>query len=83
VARHFAGPAGHVYRAIVPVAEEHGVVHIGQKELLGLRRGKGKGRAAWPSALEVMQARRYVEQWAEHLLDFLGRCAGRGRGRRA
>ena len=39
-------------------------------ELLSLMKGNGKGKAKWPSAFEVMQARRYVEQWEEHLLDF-------------
>jgi len=33
-------------------------------------KGNGKGKAKWPSSFEVMQARRYVEQWGEHLLDF-------------
>jgi hypothetical protein len=33
-------------------------------------KGNGKGKAKWPNAFEVMQARRYVEQWGEHLLDF-------------
>lgn len=32
--------------------------------------GNGKGLAKWPSAFEVMQARRYVEAHREHLLDF-------------
>ena len=35
-------------------------------------KGNGKGKAKWPNAFEVMQARRYVEQWGEHLLDFHG-----------
>ncbi len=33
-------------------------------------KGNGKGKAKWENAFEVMQARRYVEQWNEHLLDF-------------
>ncbi len=44
--------------------------HIPRLELLKLLRGKGRGRAKWSSAHEVMTARRYVEQWAEHLFDF-------------
>jgi len=39
-------------------------------ELLSLMKGNGKGNAKWSSAFEVMQARRYVEQWGEHLPDF-------------
>ncbi len=69
-ALYFAGLDGKVYRTHVRVAEDHAVHHIGQQELLRVLRGKGFGRAKWGSALEVMQARRYVEQWAEHLLDF-------------
>lgn len=69
-ANHFAGHSGRVYRTAAPKAEALGVAHVGQIELKKLLVGKGHGRAAWRSALEVMQARRYVEQWAEHLLDF-------------
>jgi len=36
-----------------------------------LRPGR-RGIAAWPSTFEVLQARRYVEEWKEHLLDFRG-----------
>lgn len=70
VAKHFAGRAGTVYRAMAREAEEHGVTHLSRVELMNLLRGKGKGNAKWTSALEVMTARKYVEQWSEHLLDF-------------
>jgi hypothetical protein len=33
-------------------------------------KGNGKGKARWSDPFEVMQARRYAEQWSEHLLDF-------------
>jgi hypothetical protein len=33
-------------------------------------KGNGKGKAKWGDPFEVMQARRYAEQWSEHLLDF-------------
>ncbi|RKG75497.1 hypothetical protein D7W82_36660 [Corallococcus sp. CA049B] len=39
-------------------------------DLLSMLRGVGKGDAKWKNALEVMTARKYVEQWSEHLLDF-------------
>ena len=61
---------GAVWQTLVRVAGREGVGHIGRAELLTLMKGNGKGKAKWPSAFEVMQARRYVEQWAEHLLDF-------------
>jgi hypothetical protein len=54
----------------VKEAKKEGVSHISKTELLNLMKGNGKGKAKWPSAFEVMQARRYVEQWGEHLLDF-------------
>jgi hypothetical protein len=69
-ARHFAASDGKVYKTSAPQAEAAGVVHISQTELKSLLRGKGHGKAKGSTALLVMQARRYVEQWAEHLLDF-------------
>lgn len=39
-------------------------------ELRDLLRGKGKGDAVWHSAFEVRQAFRFVEEHAEHLIDF-------------
>lgn len=66
----FAGTGGKVYRTTAARAAAKSVGHISRVELLGLLKGKGKGRAKWSSALEVMTARKYVEQWAEHLLDF-------------
>ncbi len=69
-AESFAGSDGAVWRTSVTVARSHRVTHLSNKELMGLLKGKGKGRAEWRSAIEVAQARRYVEEWAEHLLDF-------------
>ncbi len=70
VAQRFAGADGRVYDTRVLTWAEHGVGHRARKELVQLLRGQGKGDAAWPSAFEVMQARRYVEENAEHLADF-------------
>ena len=61
---------GAVWQTLVKIAEAESVAHISRTELLSLMKGNGKGLAKWPSAFEVMQARRYVEQWGEHLLDF-------------
>ncbi len=74
-AKYFAGELGGIYRTFVSRAADNAVRHISRIELLRLLRGTGQGDAAWPSALEVMQARRYVEQWSEHLLDF-SECDG-------
>ena len=61
---------GAVWQTLVKIAKEESITHISQTELLSLMKGNGKGKAKWPNAFEVMQARRYVEQWGEHLLDF-------------
>ncbi len=61
---------GAVWQTLVKIVKAESVTHISQTELLSLMKGNGKGRAKWPNAFEVMQARRYVEQWGEHLLDF-------------
>lgn len=72
IAQRFAGNGGCVWQAFAPQAESLGVRHIAKSELLALLKGVGKGHAKWDSPFEVMQARRYVEQWAEHLFDFSG-----------
>lgn len=63
---------GAVWQTYVKIAKAESVGHIARTELLSLMKGNGKGKAKWPNAFEVMQARRYVEQWGEHLLDFRG-----------
>jgi hypothetical protein len=68
-AGRFAGQGGRLYVTRVPAWRDAGVVHRSRRELVQLLRGYGKGDAAWPSAFEVMQARRYVEEHAEHLAD--------------
>lgn len=62
--------AGAVWQTFVKTAEQESIRHISHTELLSQLKGNGRGKAQWPSAFEVMQARRYVEQWGEHLLDF-------------
>lgn len=64
------GQQGGVWSTSVSVASANGVAHISNSDLLGLMKGNGKGEAKWPNAYEVMQARRYVEEHGEHLLDF-------------
>lgn len=68
-ANNFAD-GGVVWETYVKTARAEGVTHISRTELLSLMKGNGKGKAKWENAFEVMQARRYVEQWNEHLLDF-------------
>ena len=61
---------GAVWETLVKVVKDASVGHISRTELLSLMKGNGKGKAKWQNPFEVMQARRYVEQWGEHLLDF-------------
>lgn len=68
-ANNFA-TGGAVWETYVKQAIAEGISHISRAELLSLMKGYGKGKAKWDSAFEVMQARRYVEQWNEHLFDF-------------
>ncbi len=70
VAEHFAGHDGRIWKTMAARANANGIGHTGKDELLFLLKGAGKGAAKWHSAFEVMQARRYVEEWLEHLLDF-------------
>jgi hypothetical protein len=69
IAQRFA-KRGRVWKTTVAAASSAGVSHVARIELLELLKGTGKGKAAWGNAYEVLQARRYVEQHAEHLLDF-------------
>jgi hypothetical protein len=71
-AAHFAGKDGAVYSTTVERALSLAVRHIPRLELLGLLRGKGRGAAKGRTAYEVLLARKYVEQWSEHLLDYRG-----------
>ena len=61
---------GAVWKTLVKTVKKESVGHISKSELLSLMKGNGKGKARWQNAFEVMQARRYVEEWGEHLLDF-------------
>ena len=70
VAERFAGKDGRTWQTSTTKARAETVKHLSHKELVELLQGKGKGKAKWRSALEVQQARRYVEQHLEHLLDF-------------
>ncbi|MBS4051748.1 MAG: hypothetical protein KGZ69_11155 [Methylomonas sp.] len=69
-AADFFAQGGIVWKTFVKKAKDSGIGHISNSELLSVMKGNGKGKAKWDDAFEVMQARRYVEQWAEHLLDF-------------
>jgi len=70
-AQFFAGRDGRVWHTLLArIEEEKGLRYISIGELRDLLRGKGKGDAAWHSAFEVRQAFKFVEEHAEHLIDF-------------
>lgn len=70
IAQRFAGRRGKVYATKVARAKDEGVRHISRLELLNLLKGRGQGNASWSNPLQVMMARKYVEQYSEHLLDY-------------
>jgi hypothetical protein len=72
VAQRFAGKDGKVYASSAPILKQHEVGHLTRRELTQWLKGTGKGRAEWPNAFEVLRARQYVEENAEHLADFSG-----------
>jgi hypothetical protein len=69
-ARYFAGEEGGIYETTKANCQEHEVGHISRKDLLDLLKGDGKGNARWDSKRDILRARAYVEEHAEHLLDF-------------
>jgi hypothetical protein len=70
IAEHIGRRTGRVWKTMLRRFQDEGLTHISRIELLNLLKGRGMGRATWGSALEVAQARRYAEQWYEHLIDF-------------
>lgn len=71
-ARYFAGKDGRVWETSGPGAEIYGASHIDHDRLLRDLTGRGKGRCKHTNAWEVKQAKAYVVQWSEHLLDWTG-----------
>jgi hypothetical protein len=72
VAERFAEPKGRVFWTKAERIKAYKAMHVSRVELLGLLQGTGKGDARWHSAFEVMQARKYVEEWSEHLVGYAG-----------
>jgi len=70
VAKRFAGKEGKVYESSARLLKQHEVGHITRQELTQWLKGTGKGRAQWPNVFDVLRARQYVEENAEHLADF-------------
>ncbi len=70
VAENFAGRHGKVWRTTLPSARSNHADPIPRLQLMRDLTGRGKGVCAWDDPWEVSQARVYVEQWSEHLLDW-------------
>lgn len=68
-ARFAAG--GRVWKTTGELAESLGAKHLSQSDLEAILKSSTKGRARWGNALQRLQARKYVELHAEHLIDFI------------
>ncbi len=62
---------GRLWRTSPELAEHLGAKHLSQTELLATLKSSTTGRASWANARQRLLARKYVEQHAEHLIDFL------------
>ncbi|MBK8265152.1 MAG: hypothetical protein IPK80_27960 [Nannocystis sp.] len=69
-AEHFAGRDGRVWQTDEDLASSLGALHISAAELQSNLTGNGKGQCRWDDPFEVAQARAYVKQWQEHLLNW-------------
>jgi hypothetical protein len=67
----FAAGGGRVWQTSGQRAEQLGTKHISQAELQVTLKSSKTGRARWPNARQRLQARLYVEQHSEHLIDFI------------
>jgi hypothetical protein len=71
IAAGFATGGGRVWKTSGQRAEHLGVKHLSQRELEAILRSSRKGRARWSNARQRLLAQKYVEQHAEHLIDFI------------
>lgn len=70
VAKLFAGKDGDVWHTLVVRIESAELRWMSRSELLGMLRAGNSGPAAWPRRSDVLAAQQYVEEQAEHLIDF-------------
>jgi len=68
-ARFAAG--GRVWKTSGELAERLGAKHLSQSDLQTILKSATKGRARWNNAWQRLQARKYIELHAEHLIDFI------------
>jgi len=62
---------GRVWKTSGELAERLGAKHLSQSDLQAILKSSTKGRARWNNAWQRLQARKYVELYAEHLIDFI------------
>ena len=62
---------GRVWKTTGELAERLGAKHLSQSDLETILKSSTKGRARWDNAWQRLQARKYVELHAEHLIDFI------------
>lgn len=68
-ARFAAG--GRIWKTSGEFAERLGAKHVSQSDLQTILKSSTKGRAHWNNAWQRLQASKYVELHAEHLIDFI------------
>ena len=70
VAKLFARKNGLVWHTLVERIQSAEIRWISRSELLDMLRAGKDGLVAWPRRSDVLTARQYVEEQAEHLIDF-------------
>jgi hypothetical protein len=69
-AKRFAGKRGDVWQTLVDRIESAELLWISRSELMEMLRAGKDGRAVWPRRSDLLTAQQYVEEQAEHLIDF-------------
>ena len=70
VAKFFAGKNGDVWHTVVERIQSAQIRWISRAELLDMLGAGKEALVAWPRRSDVLTAQQYVEEQAEHLIDF-------------
>lgn len=70
VAKLFAGKHGDVWHTLVDRIESAKLRWISRLELLDMLKAGKDAAVAWPRRSDLLTAQQYVEEQAEHLIDF-------------
>lgn len=69
-AKRWAGKSGAVWRTFVAQIESAELRWISRAELLEMLKAGKDAAVAWPRRSDLLAAQQYVEESAEHLIDF-------------